>query len=272
MRKKLTVFFSFVVLLVCSLQTMVLASEPEYFYTDNGVEYYYDQEYANCVLGFNYETEYGFIINDQALIMNGDELDALVPVVSEITEYENIAVLTIDTNEFGNSESYAQAYSDYYNGENNTVLLVDMDCRNVWIYSNGDVKNIITSSKNDIICDNVYKYATDGDYGTCCLEAAEQILTLLRGEKINQPMKYISNICLAVVLALIINFFIMKVLSTDGKASAKEQLAVMKHDVKFTDAKAELKNVDKIYSPSSSDSGGGSSGGGGGGSSGGHGF
>lgn len=68
-----------------------------------------------------------------------------------------------------------------------------MDNRNIWIHSNGGIYRIITSSYADTITDNVYQYATKRDYYGCCYEAFTEMLTLLQGNRIAQPMKYISN-------------------------------------------------------------------------------
>ena len=57
----------------------------------------------------------------------------------------------------------------------------------------------------------MYTYASDADYYICAMKVYEQEYTLLQGRKIAQPMKYISNALLAVVIAVVINYIIVRV-------------------------------------------------------------
>lgn len=67
----------------------------------------------------------------------------------------------------------------------------------------------------------MYTYASDADYYICAMKVYEQEYTLLQGRKIAQPMKYISNALLAVVIAVVINYIIVRVYSSKRKASTK---------------------------------------------------
>ena len=95
----------------------------------------------------------------------------------------------------------------------------------------------------------------------CAYKVYEQELALLKGRRISQPMKYISNVLLAVVAALIINYGIVR-------------LYLRKDIMKGIFAGKDINNCQvtyryqtRTYSPVQTDSGSSSSGGSSGGSS-----
>ena len=135
--------------------------------------------------------------------------------------------------------------------------------------------DIITKSYANTITDNVYTFASDEEYFDCANTAFEQINTLLEGRAIAQPMKYISNALLAIVLALLINYFVVMFVSRGRKPSNAQLLDGIYSKVEIHNPRMDLTNQTKRYSPQSSgssgstsrSSGGGFSGGGGGGGS-----
>ena len=131
-----------------------------------------------------------------------------------------------------------------------------MDNRELCLISNGDISKAITNSYADTITDNVYSYASDGDYYRCALKVFQQVHALLTGHKIMQPMKYISNALLALILAALINYFVVMLCSGSSKASRKEILDSISTRFSFTNQKKELLNQTKTYSPVKSSSGG----------------
>ena len=151
-----------------------------------------------------------------------------------------------------------------------------MDNRYLYIDSYGrKMRKYITSSRADTITDNIYYYATDEEYYVCAQQAFEQIYAVLQGQRIAQPMKYISNALLAFALSMLILFFIIRISSSRRKATDKELLSGIYNSVNLYNAESHFTHQTKTYSPQSSgSSGGGHSGGGGGGghSGGGHSF
>ena len=150
---------------------------------------------------------------------------------------------------------------------NGTLFLIDMDNRELYIFSDGDVYRTVTTSYANVITDNIYTYASDGDYFTCADNAFDQIASLLEGQKIAMPMKYISNALLALLLSALLNYFLVSFLSRSRKCSDEELLSAGQASFVFRNAAAKKTTTTKVYNPSSSGSGGGSSGGGGGGGS-----
>ena len=82
-------------------------------------------------------------------------------------------------------------------------------------------------------------------------------------------MKYISNALLALLLAAMLNYFLVSFLSRSRKCSDEEFLSASQVSFIFRNAAARKTTTTKVYNPSSSSDGGSSGGGGGGGSSGG---
>lgn len=227
----------------------------------------------NAVAGtydVNSETGYEVIIDDEADLLSDDEEAALGEKMMEVTPYGNAAFVTVDSN-YTTASSYAKdCYYDCFGYDSGTLFLIDMDNREIYIYSDGQVYRTITKSYANTITDNIYTYASDGDYFTCAYKAFEQAVTLLEGNRIAQPMKYISNAFLALLLALLINYFVVMLTSVAKKPGEKELLEATKHRCSLVNTEAVYTHTTKKYDPpSSSSSGGGRSGGGGGGGGGG---
>ena len=90
------------------------------------------------------------------------------------------------------------------------MFLIDMRNRQIYIYSYGEPYKIITKTNAYTITDNVYEYASGEKYFECANEAFEQINMLLAGEQISRPMKHISNILLAIIFSILLNYLLMK--------------------------------------------------------------
>ena len=99
----------------------------------------------------------------------------------------------------------------------------------------------------------------------------------MEGRHIAQPMKYISNALLAIAIALLINYFVVRMLSRSRKASTSQLIDGTSYKTEIKNPRTEFVKQTKRYSPQSSSSSGGggggrSGGGGGGGGGGGHRF
>lgn len=221
----------------------------------------------------NDETGYRVVVEDDAQLLSDEEEAELITQMQEITAYGNAAFKTIDDND-RSAEYYArQYYQNRFGTDSGTLFLIDMDNRKIWIHSDGAVYRVITTAYANTITDNVYRYASSGDYGECAMEAFGQIHTLLRGQKISQPMKYISNGLLAVIAALILNYGLVSYYARLKKPDRKTLMRSVENHFNYTRPQAVFTHESREYNPVSSDSSsgssGGSSGGGGGSSSGG---
>ena len=201
--------------------------------------------------------EYHLIIEDDANLLTESEKESLRKDMAKLTEYGNIIFKSINTNST-TADSYAKSYyNGRYGRQSGTLFLIDMDNRKIYIFSNGENYNKITDSKAETITDNIYQYATDKEYYECAKKAYEQILTVLEGGKIAEPMKYISNGVLAVMLSLFINFAIFKLATNNSKASKNEQIKECERYFEHTTPNVEKTGSHRVYSPQSSSSGGG---------------
>ncbi len=211
----------------------------------------------------NPNTGYCAMIEDDANLLSEAEESELADTMLKITLYGNAAFKSIDSNSTSTENFIKSYYKDTFGTDSGTVFLIDMDNRNIWIYSDGAIYRTVTTAYANTITDNVYRYASRAEYFDCANEAFDQINTLLEGQKIRQPMKYISNALLAMILALLVNYIFVSRLA---KIKSPSREAVMRGiEKKFECTKPEVVfvNQTRTYSPRSSDSGGSRSSGGG---------
>lgn len=218
---------------------------------------------------------YRLIIDDQAGYFTESDMASLQELMDQISEYCNVALLTTTDHSFYKTSAFAENYFDSAFGAHadGTIFVIDRDLNEIFLYTNGSVRKTITDSRAYSITDNTYIYATASkgyDYYTCSYKTFEQVLTLMEGRRIAQPMKYICSAMLAVIAALLINYFIVMLMSRSRKAAVKEVLSGTYTNVRVNNPGAEFVNQTKQYSPQSSGGGGGGGHHGGGGGGGGH--
>lgn len=220
-------------------------------------------------------TGYKLEIHDDASLLEDTQLHALVKDMKGLIKYGSVGFFTTNI-EYSSTSALAHDLYDKYlwkqssAEESGTIFLIDMEQRNIYIYSNGVIYKTITNAYANTITDKVYKYASDADYYRCAKEVFDSEITLLEGRKIAQPMKYASNIFLAAALAILINYFLVKLFSRAKSPSEAEMLASIAATQRMNHVDVQFERESKTYSPrSSSGSGGGGGHSGGGGSSGG---
>ena len=96
--------------------------------------------------------------------------------------------------------------------------MIDMGQRMIALYSAGENYKVIGREEGYVITDNIYTYASKGDYYGCAEEAFRQVGTLLEGGRIARPMKYINNALLALILAVLINYGIISAQAAKRRA------------------------------------------------------
>ena len=248
--RRLTGFLAMIILMAAAWSCRVLAAET---------------------VGQNPETEYRLVLADKADLLTDAQERELADAMYDITAYGHAGFLSVQENSFSAEQCAREYYREWFGTQSGTLFLIDMDNRMLWIHSDGAVYKVITNAYADTITDNVYRKASGGDYLACASEGFGQILTLLEGERIAQPMKYISNGLLAMILALLLNFGLVCRLTCLKKPGRRERLRNVKIHFSATEPVAEFAYESKVYDPVSSDSSssGGSSrsSGGGGGSS-----
>lgn len=252
MRKKIIRFISFLFLFVLLLLL-------------NRTDSYASTTYTNPKTGYRVEIE------DDANLLSSEEEAQLVQNMESITSYGNVAFISTNNNS-SSASSYAKScYRDLFGTKSGTLFLIDMDNREIYIFSDGKVYRTITKSYALTITDNVFRYASAGQYYECANRAFQQISTLLEGGRVLQPMKYISNALLSLLLGLLICFAWICFATRLRKPEEQDFMRRVIKQVNFTPPKAVCTHTTKTYSPpsSDSDSGGSGSSSGGSGSSGG---
>ena len=213
-------------------------------------------------------------VRDDAELLTDEEEAALLEVMQPITAFGNIAFQSVP--EGGNpssADAYAKScYQNLFGLTDGAVFLIDMDNRKIYIYCQDAFYKTIPSSRSETITDNIYKYASRGEYYECAAEAFREIYTLLDGGRIAQPMKYVSNALLALIIALLVNFIIVRTVTRLKAPRQKEILEGARANFEGGEGNAQFSHQTRRYDPiqTSSGGGGGRSGGGGGGGGGGH--
>lgn len=221
------------------------------------------------------------VIDDADLLTDAEEAQLYAQLLP-LSSYANMGVLTSE--EF-NSDTASFARSEYlriFGETDGTLFVIDMFNRRIQIFSGGAMYRTISTAKANEITDNIYTYASDGDYYRTVSKAFEQIAIVLEGGHIVTPMKYATNAAFAIGLALIINFIIITVQRKKSKAansltnalagaSSKNKSSAVKSVHAVMTHQSKTKHVESSGSGARGGFGGGGgfSGGGGGGFSGG---
>lgn len=223
-------------------------------------------------VGYNEENGYEIYIDDWADLLTSSEEDDLRKLMEPITSYGNVAFVSISENPSYSTEDYVDDYFyDHFGYESGTVFIIDMDERYIQIHSNGEIYQTVTNAYANTITDNCYSYASNRDYYQCAATAFEQINSLLEGKTIAQPMKYICNAFLAIVIALLINYGFVMFVSRGKKPSTSQLLNGIFSKVTVHNPRVEFVNQTRRYSPQHRNTSGGHHGGPGGHGGGGHG-
>ena len=219
----------------------------------------------------NSSTGYEAVVYDMADLLSDTEEKALLEDMKPITNYGSAAFISTDSN-YSTTSYYAESmYREYFGKGSGTLFLIDMDNRELYIFSDGAIYKTVNNHYANSITDNVYRYASGQKYYACAQEVFTEISALLNGAKIAQPMKYICNGLLAIILALLTNYFLSRILSRTAKPGREALMASLTARCNITNSTVQFTGQTKVYDPPSSSSGGGGghSGGGGGGHSGG---
>lgn len=142
------------------------------------ISYGYDIEQADYYL-LNENTGYSVVINDEADLLSGDEITLLSNDMFPLTEFGNIVFLSTTYPSTSQHKIANDYYYELFGTASGSVLLIDMYERIVYIYSDGSNLKTITSSKAEIITDNIYQYLSAKKYYDGASVAFSQIYTLL---------------------------------------------------------------------------------------------
>ena len=167
----------------------------------------------------NSGTGYCVVINDQEDLLTEDEESRLLEQMKDLTRYGNAVFVSCSQTEYSDTADYAKNwYFEYFGNESGTALMIDMGQRMIALYSAGANYKVVGREEGYVITDNIYTYASKGDYYGCAKSAFEQVQTLLVGGEIARPMKYINNALLALILSVLINYGIISAQAAKRRA------------------------------------------------------
>ena len=231
------------------------------------------------------ESGYPVYIDDEADLLTASEETQLREAMAPLTAYG--AAAFVSTRRSGNTDLLAESYFDSrispstsYSG---AVFMVDMANREIYLFTRGDIEKAVGRAGAYAITDNIYRYASAGNYYQCAASAFAQVLTLTEGGRVFSPMRIVCNLLLALSIGLIAAYLVVRRTSVQRAASRPSDTLNARADVRMSLANKRLVKSTKRRRESSSGvrmggggggfSGGGGGGGhGGGGSGGGHGF
>lgn len=215
----------------------------------------------------NPDTGWQVVVEDRADLLEPEQIQELSRIMEPVTAYGHAAFVTIFQNTDSTEQFARSYYHDRFGADSGTIFVIDINRRNVWIHSDGAVWQVITTANANTVADNVYRYASKGDYYQCGAEAFRQILALLEGKRIPRPMKYISNAFLALILALLANYGLVIWSARLHKPGEKALLASIDRKFAYRNLQASHTSQTRTYDPASGGGGhhGGRGGGGGGG-------
>ena len=230
--------------------------------------YFIMKTFADDALYRNEETGFGAWIRDGEDLLSEDGEKALLDQMIRITAFGNV---TFESTTLTSTDSYGHTRDVYQNAgyfqESGILFLIDMGHRHLDLYSGGKIEKTITPSYANSITDNVYRYASKGDYDSCAREAFREAAVLLEGGRIAQPMKMICMGLIALILALLINYGVIRLQAYNSRVTPEKEEAAALLGSAVVGTAAGLRVTRRERHTSSS--GGGSSGGGGGGGGGG---
>lgn len=171
----------------------------------------------------NPETGYLKFIEDDEDLLTADEEKKLLEDMEPLTRYGHVIFLT-DNQQDKTALQYAKDwYYLNYQNQSGCLFLIDMGTRELALVTAGSDYKAIGDDEGYLITDNVYKYASKGNYYSCAREAFSQCRRLLEGYNIPRPMKYINNVLLALILSVLINYALILV-QAKGRKTGRSML------------------------------------------------
>ena len=171
------------------------------------------------------ESDYRVVIDDEADLLTEAEEAELHAVMEKVLPYGNAAFVSVNVNSSSTERLAEDKFMEFFGDTSGALLIIDMDNRYIQLIADGAVYKTVTKARCSEITDNIYTYASRGDYLSCATKAFEQVTRLMEGQKVAAPFRYVTNAFLAVCLALLGNFALMS-LQRRKKVSAENALKV----------------------------------------------
>ena len=216
---------------------------------------------------------YKIVIDDKADLLTDKEEKDLFEIMKPITEYGHVSFITNPIDSFDStstSHRAASIYKSLFSNDSGTLFLIDMDNREIYIFSDGEIYKTITDGKAIEITDKIYRYASEEKYFACAEQAFTYECQLLHQQTFYSPLRYITSIIIGVSLSLIVSILIV---CHQRNLNMKIRDVSQNTETFFINRTIDLVSHTRHISSSSSSGGGGHSrGGGSSGGGGGHSF
>ena len=218
----------------------------------------------------NSDTGYTAYIDDEEDLLSSSEEEELLKKLVPLTQYGNVAFLS-GRGDYSAAATIRDFYNEVFYGKSGLIFFIDMENREIRIQSGGAFYRTISSDVANSITDNVYVFASNGDYYRTAAVAFSQVKAKMEGRFVATPMRWISNFFLAIFLGLLFNFTMLLMTWKQNRAGSKAVLGALRPNMILSNREVIMTNQTKVRLSSSSSRRGGRSGGGfsGGGRSGG---
>ena len=126
----------------------------------------------------------------------------------------DLVVLTIDDAEGKTSAAYADDYYDY-NGygigsdKSGALILIDMDNRQIYISTTGEMINRLSDSDIESVIDSGYSRLKSGDYYGCLTKCVKSLEDKGRGNYIS-VMEWVISAAIAIGCGLLACLFVVR--------------------------------------------------------------
>ena len=202
----------------------------------------------------NADTGYRVVIEDDIDLLTPTEERQLLEDMQPLTEYGSVAFWS--TREYASDEIEQARLKrrSLFDLESAGILVINMEIRKVSIQSYGAMYDVLTSSRANSITNNVRNDLTRGEYYKASQKAYSQMNSLMRGNRIAQPMKHFSNACIALMVGLMLMLGRVFRSSTTFRKSDMAQV-IGATALAFTTAAVVSRGTKREYDPPSSSSG-----------------
>jgi len=185
------------------------------------------------------------LILDEADLFSQEEEREILDYIATLNPNCHMVVITLADTGTGMSEGQMKSlgfslYESEFMRSDGVVILFDMENRNLSVLCEGNVTNKISNYRAVTITDNIYKKASKGDFVATVKEGFRQANRYLGGKIVISKMQIASNLFFAAMIALIINFFVLRYTSKMPSVSA-ESLA------NAADIQCDILNPQKAY-------------------------
>ncbi|MBO4398860.1 MAG: TPM domain-containing protein [Lachnospiraceae bacterium] len=202
------------------------------------------------------------ILRDDASLFRDSQEADILEIMQDLSEYGNVAVYTIRQNRYGDTADYAEnLYANLFDEDSGLLFIIDMDQREIYVETDGYIGSFISRGRARVLTDNAYRLATNGQYAACAEKVLNQSLRILQGHAIPQPMVIASNAAIAIMLALLINFIVLRSLNSHSDVTVEELFTANRGHTDFQGGNVDVTSTQVVHL-SSSHGGGGSRGGG----------